>query len=466
MDLRYNTSCLEGVQMSTTKDIDMVNGPLLKNIFIFALPLMASNLLQMLFNAADTIVVGKFAGEEALGAVGATGSIVFLLTSVFLGLSTGANVVIAKAIGAGDHDKISHSVHTSVLISIISGIFLTIAGVGLSKTILTWVSTPENIIDLSALYMRIYFGGCISLLIYNFGSAILRAKGDTKRPLYYLLISGIINVVLNLFFVIVLDMSVAGVALATVISETVSAILVMLLLIRTPDATQLHVKDLKITPHIAEEILRIGIPAGVQGIAFSLSNVVIQSSINSFGSTVVAGNTAAANIENFVYIGMMAFSSATITFTSQNIGANKPENIKKIMWLTLILDTVTAFVVGFIAYYFADYFLLLYTDSAEVVEIGKIRLLYVALFLFLNGILDVFVNSMRGMSYSTPPTIIMLLGVCGFRLLYLFTYFPTHRSLATIYLAYPLSWTLTDLLQIALWIYVYHKTIHQMQHAN
>lgn len=450
--------------MKKENTIDMVNGPLLKNIMIFAVPLMFTNFLQILFNAADTVVVGKFAGGNALAAVGATGSVVFLLTAIFNGLSVGSNVVVAKLIGSKDDQRVSKAVHTSIFIGVAGGVLLAVLGLFCSKILLEMMSTPEDIIDLSKLYMQIYFLGSICLLVYNFGSAVLRSKGDTKKPLYFLMISGIINVVLNLFFVIVCHMSVAGVALATVISEGISAILVIITLAREQDATKLELKKLRLDRHIAMEIMRIGIPAGIQGMVFSISNVVIQSSINSFGSSsIVAGNSAGSNIEGFVYIGMTAFTQATITFTSQNIGAKNYKNINRILWLTLVLVIVSGFLVGFVAWYFGDFFLSLYTNEAAVVEVGKIRLLYVALFLFLNGILDCFVCSMRGMGYSTLPTILMLISICGVRLLWIYTVFASHRTLEAIYFCYPLSWVICSIIQCILWFYLHKQFLKQEQ---
>lgn len=445
---------------SQNHTIDMVNGPLLKNIFIFAVPLMFTNFLQILFNAADTVVVGKFAGEAALAAVGATGSIVFLITALFNGLSMGTNVIIARLIGLKDEDKIEKAVHTSIAMGILGGILLMGFGLLFSGNLLHMISTPEDIIDLSKLYMRIYFGGSIFLLVYNFGASILRAKGDTKRPLYFLMVSGVLNVILNLFFVIVLKMSVAGVAIATVISQAVSAILVCWALMKDQDATHLQWKKLKLDMPTVFEVIRIGVPAGIQGMVFSLSNVVIQSSINSFdSSTIVAANSAANNIEGFVYIGMMAFTQATITFTSQNIGAKQFKAVSKIMWLTLLLTSASALIMGILVYGFGNFFLSFYTNEVAVVEAGMIRLKYVALLLFLNGILDVFVASMRGMGYSTLPTVVMLVGICGIRLLWLWTVFPEFRTLEMIYLCFPISWAFTSLVQGSLWLWVHKRTM-------
>ena len=442
--------------------MDMVNGPLLKNIFAFSVPLMFTSLLQMLFNAADTIVVGKFAGENALAAVGATGSVVFLLISLFNGLSTGSNVVIATLFGQRDDARVRQAVHTSFCIAVIGGLILTVLGMLLARPLLQLMSTPANILHSSTLYMRIYFAGVLFLLIYNFGAAILRSKGDTKRPLYFLIISGILNVVLNLLFVIVFCWSVAGVALATVISEGVAAVLTVLTLLQQEDATRLIPSECRLNRDLALRIMQIGIPAGIQGIVFSLSNVVVQSSINSFGSsTIVAGNSAAANLESFVYIGMNAFTQAAITFTSQNIGASRPKAACKIMWLTMALDVGSALLLGSFVWYFGRFFLGFYTNETAVMDAGMIRLTYVALFLSLNAVLDIFVCSMRGMGYSTVPTILMLVGICGIRLFWLLIIFPQFRSLREIYLCYPISWTVTSVIQGILWFFTYRHLMRQ-----
>ncbi|MCF0112122.1 MAG: MATE family efflux transporter [Erysipelotrichaceae bacterium] len=444
--------------MASKNSIDMVNGPLVKNIFIYSLPLMATNFLQMVFTAADTIVVGAFAGNEALAAVGATGSLIFLLTSLFTGLSTGTNVVIANSIGSGDRDRVHKSVHSSVWMGLVCGLGLSVAGVLIARFCLTLMSTPAEIIDGSTTYMRIYFTGSLFVVLYNFGGAILRSKGDTKRPLYFLMFSGVINVILNLIFVIVFQWSVVGVALATVISQMISCILVYRALLTDDDDTRLILKDICLDVDIVKEILRIGIPAGIQGMAFSVSNVVIQSSINSFDSSlIVAGNAAAANIENFVYVGMMAFASAAMTFTSQNIGAKNYGSVKRIMWVTMILDCFSALSVGFLAWYFGRFFLSFYTSDPSVIEYGIERLFWVAMFLALNGVLDVFINSLRGMGNSTVPTLIMIVGIVGIRLAWLWLYFPTHRQLGVIYMCFPISWVITSLLLGGLWLKEYKK---------
>ena len=439
----------------------MANGPLLKNIFIFAIPLIFTNILQMLFNSADTIIVGKFAGDQALAAVGATGSIVFLITSLFNGLATGTNVIVARYIGTGNKDKIKDSIHTSIALASAGGVLLTFVGLFFSKLFLQMMDTPNDFIDLSATYMRIYFLGVIFLLLYNFGSAILRSRGDTQRPLYFLMLSGALNVVLNFITVKFLNLSVIGAAAATVASEAVSAFLVLRVLVNEKDSTKLDLRHLYFDKESFLEILRIGIPAGLSGAVFALSNVVIQSSINSFDSTdIVAGNSAGANIENFVYIGYMAFNQATITFTSQCMGAGRFDRIKEIMVKTLILVVIGAVVMGVAVYLSGPLVLTLYTDKPAVIDVGMIRIKYVAALLVFNGILDVFVNSLRGMGSSSLPTILMIIGICGVRLLWIYTMFPLHRTLETIYLCFPLSWIVTSIVEFILWIIVYRKVVY------
>ena len=444
------------------KSMDMANGPLLKNILIFSIPLIFSNILQMFFNSADTIIVGKFAGDKALAAVGSTGSIVFLITSLFNGLATGTNVVVARYIGTGNKDKIKDSVHTSIALATAGGIVLTFIGLFFSKVFLRMMSTPEDFIDLSATYMRIYFMGVIFLLLYNFGSAILRSKGDTQRPLYFLLISGVLNIVLNFITVYFFHLSVIGAASATVASEALSAFLVLNVLFHEEDATRLDMKHLYFDKESILDIMRIGIPAGLSGAVFALSNVVIQSSINSFNSTdVVAGNVAGNNVENYVYIGYMAFTQATITFTSQCMGAGRLDRIKQIMVTTMAMVVVGAIIMGTAVYLAGPFVLRFYTDKPEVVAVGMVRIRLVASLLVLNGILDVFVNSLRGMGVSTLPTILMVVGICGVRLLWIYTMFPIHHTLESIYLCFPISWAVTSIVEFILWIIVYRRTMAQ-----
>lgn len=436
-----------------SQTVDMLNGSLVENIWTFSVPLMLTNFLQMLFNTADTVVVGRFAGQQALAAVGATGSLCFLLVGLFNGLSVGSNVIIARYLGANRKENIEKAVHTSIAMSVVSGLVLAVAGFFMSKPMLRLMSTPSDIIDMSTLYMRIYFVGTFFGLVYNFGSSILRAKGDTKRPLYFLCISGLTNVVLNLVFVIVFKMSVAGVAIATVISQAVSAVLVIVTLIKETDFTHLDLSKLTIDMGMASSIVKIGFPAGIQSMVFSLSNVVIQSSINSFGSsTIVAANSAAASLEGFVYIGIMAFTQACITFTSQNIGAGRPERIKEILHTSLIMTIVSSVVLGCAMYFFSDFFLGFYTSDASVIQTGKIRVLFVALPMAFNGILDIIVASLRGMGFSTMPTIMMIAGICGVRLAWIWTVFPVFGTLEAVYACFPISWIISSAILGLFWV--------------
>ncbi|MBQ1531352.1 MAG: MATE family efflux transporter [Solobacterium sp.] len=451
--------------MQSKQTPDLVNGPLLYNMIMFAIPLMLATALQMCFNAADTIVVGKFAGQQALAGVGATGSLIFLLTSLFNGLSIGTNVMAARYIGAQDHEMLSKTVHTAYCMAAAGGLFLTTLGSFASRPLLELMNTPASIIDLSERYMRIYFLGSLPMLTYNFGAVILRSKGDTRRPLVFLAISGVVNVILNLIFVIAFHMSTAGVATATVISQVLAAFMVTYVLMHEDDATRLMLSQLKPEMELVKEILRIGIPAGISGMMFSISNVVVQSSLNSFNSSViVAGNSAAANIENFVYIGMGAFSQASITFVSQSMGAERYDNLLRIVKMTLLLSMSSAFLLSSLARFNGNVLLGLYTDDPAVIEAGIVRLKYVAFWLMLNASLDVFVNAVRGMGNSTMPTVIMMIGICGVRLLWLWTVFPMHRTLEMIYICFPISWTVTTILEGLLWYHDY-KNLMSFQTA-
>ena len=437
--------------------VDLTGENLLSNIIRFALPVMLSSFLEMLFNAADTIIVGKFAGSDCLAAVGSTGSLFFLLVSLFNGLSVGANVLIARYVGMRDDEKLSTAVHTSYYMAIVSGLLMSILGIVLARPMLQLMGTPDSILPLSTRYMVICIAGCIVMVIYNFGSAILRSKGDTKRPLKYLTIAGILNVVLNMIFVIVFHLNVVGVALATVISRALSAWLVTNTLMHESDATRLDLRKLRMDKQMVLEMMRIGIPAGFQGMMFALSNVVMQSSINSFNSAdVIAGNSAGANIENFVYIGMGAFTQAVVTFTSANIGAEKYDRVKKTLIMCLELGVFMCLATALIVTTFGPFFLNFYTDSPTVLQYGQIRLRSVAIWLFLNAILDIVVGSLRGMGSSTLPTLLMLFGITGIRVGWLVFVFPHMRSLEMVLIVFPLSWFFTSIMEIILWFREYN----------
>lgn len=429
-------------------EIDMCNGPLLGKILVYSIPLIASGILQLLFNAADMVVAGRFAGNAALGAVGATSSLINLLINVFIGMSVGSNVLVAHFYGANRKEELGQTVHTSIALSLISGVVLGIVGFMLASPLLSLMGTPDEILPHAVIYMQIYFIGVPGMLLYNFGSAILRAVGDTKRPLYYLLFAGVINVLLNLFFVITLGIGVAGVALATILSQLVSAALVIRCLIKEDGAYRLDIRRIRLYPDKVIRILRVGLPAGFQGAVFSISNVLIQSSVNSFGPVAVAGNTAAQNLEGFVYNAMNSFHQTALSFTSQNMGAKKMDRVKKIMWICVGCVTVTGMIMGFAGLYFANELLSVYSADSEVVLYGYNRLLVIFSTYFLCGVMDVLVGSIRGMGYSIMPMIVSLLGACGLRVVWIFTIFAHYRTLEILYISYPVTWTVTLLVHL------------------
>ena len=432
---------------SARYEIDMTHGPILKKLLLFTVPLILSSILQLLFNAADVVVVGRFArqGDLCLAAVGSTGSLTSLIVNMFVGLSVGTNVVVARAWGSGDHKAMEESVHTSMLVSVVSGVILAVVGVIGARVFLEWMNTPEEVIDLSSLYLRIYFAGMPANMIYNFGSAILRSVGDTRRPLIYLIIAGALNVILNLFFVIVLHMDVEGVALATIISQAVSATLVVICLMRSEGGLRLTLKKLRIAGDTLKEIARIGLPAGFQGVLFSISNVMIQSSINAFGATVMAGSSAAGNLEGFVYVGMNAFHQAAVSFSSQNLGAGEYKRIWRIAVVCQVCVTVVGLLMGVGVWFFGSELLRIYTTSQEVVNAGLVRLSYVCLPYALCGMMDVMTGSLRGIGYSVMPMLVSILGICVFRVAWIATVckLPACSDIDFVYLSYPISWIIT-----------------------
>lgn len=440
-------------------EIDMCNGPLLGKILVFYIPLMLSGVLQLLFNAADIVVVGQFVGSHALAAVGATSSLINLLVNVFMGLSVGTNVLVARFYGAGKKKELSDMVHTAIMTAFVSGVILVFLGILLAKPMLEMMDTPEDVIEHSTLYMRIYFVGMPAMMAYNFGSAVLRAVGDTKRPLYYLLTAGVINVILNLIFVTVFHMGVAGVAAATVASQVISAALVLRCLCLTDSDFQLRLRELKIVPDKLGRMVRIGLPAGLQGALFSVSNVLIQSSVNSFGSVAMAGNTAAANIEGFVYTSMNAFHQTAISFTGQNYGARNYKRIGKILFICQTLVIGVGLLLGNAAYLFGDKLLLLYAGEAEVIEYGMLRLSIICTTYCLCGMMDVMVGSLRGMGYSVMPMLVSLTGACLFRIVWIYTIFQEINSLECLYWSYPISWLLTFLVHLLCFAFVYRRLL-------
>lgn len=437
--------------------MDMTEGPLTTKIIKFTIPVMLTGILQLLFNTADVIVVGRFTGKTALAAVGSTGSLINLLVSLFMGLSIGTNVLVARYQGAKDDKAVSETVHTSIALGIVGGLILLIIGVVATRPLLEMMATPEDVIDQSTLYMRILFFGMPLNLILNFGAAILRAIGDTKRPLYYLTIAGVINLFLNIFLVTVFSLGVAGVAIATVISEGVSCGLILLCLKHETGAIRLYFNRIKINPSKCIDIMKIGLPAGLQGCIFSISNVLIQSSVNSFGSTVMAGNTAASNIEGFVYVSMNSLHQTCISFTSQNFGAGKFKRIKKVLINCLVIVAITGLVLGNSAYFFGKYLLSAYNNEAEVVSYGLIRLSIISTMYFLCGLMDVMVGAMRGIGYSILPMIVSLVGACGLRIVWIYTVFAKFRTLDILFISYPVTWTITFLSHLVCYYIVTRK---------
>lgn len=438
-------------------EIDMCSGPFLGKILVFYIPLMLSGVLQLLFNAADIVVVGRFAGKEALAAVGSTSSLINLMVNFFMGLSIGANVLVARFYGAGQKKELSEMVHTAIMTSVISGFILLVLGVAVSGPALLLMGTPEDVIAQSTLYMRIYFCGMPFFMVYNFGAAILRAVGDTKRPLYYLLTAGIINVVLNLVFVIGLSWDVAGVATATAISQAVSAILVVRCLMQSDADYRVEFSKLCIIKDKLFKMMQIGLPAGLQSSLFSISNVLIQSSVNSFGSIAMAGNTAASNIEGFVYTAMNAFSQTVVSFTGQNYGAQKYKNIGKVLLICQGLVTAVGLVFGNAAYWGGGLLLRIYSDDSQVIAYGLLRMSIICTTYCLCGMMDTMVGALRGMGCSILPTIVSLTGACLFRVVWIYTVFASFRTLGSLYISYPISWFLTLAAHIVCFVIVYKK---------
>lgn len=430
--------------MSESRKVDMVDAPLLPNIIIFAIPLMLTGILQLLFNACDMVVVGRFAGSEALAAVGSTSSLTNLLVNTFLGLSVGVNVLTAHSLGAREYKHTKTIVHTAVTMSLLCGVILAILGISVCKACLRAMGSPEDVLDLSTLYMRLYFLGMPSVMVYNFGSAILRAQGNTRQPLIFLSIAGVVNVILNLVLVIVFHLSVAGVAIATVVSQTISACLVIWWLVKEEGPCQLDLKHLQINMGVLKKIFRIGLPAGLNSMVFSFSNVQIQSSINMFGSAAMAGSSAAASLEGFVYTSMNSFHQAALNFTGQNVGAGRYDRVSKILRSCAFIAVMVGLVMGGAMYLCGRPLLSFYTDSSQDIDYGMIRLQVILLPYFLCGIMESVVGVLRGLGYSVVPTIVSLVGACGFRLVWIETIFQAKPTLFVLFLSYPISWLITS----------------------
>ena len=432
----------------------MCNGTIMDKLISFSLPLMLSSILQLMFNAVDIIVVGRFSGSQALAAVGSTTALINIFTNLFIGISLGANVLAARYYAAGRDKEMSEAVHTAIFLALISGLIMAVVGVGASRFALTLMGTPDDVIDLSVLYMRIYFMGMPFFMLYNYGAAILRAVGDTKRPLFYLIAAGLANVVLDLLLVIVIPMNVAGVAVGTVASQMVSCILVLRCLYRTEGSYQLRFSRLTIKSEHLKMIFQVGVPAGIQSTVINFSNALLQSSVNSFGSTAMAGYTAANNIIGFLYSAVNAVTQACMSFTSQNYSVGKPKRMDRVLVNCIILTVSVSAAMGIGAYAFGGQLLKIYTSEADVIRCGLEVLSITTVPYFLCGIMDLFPGAMRGMGHSGVPMILSVIGTVGTRIVWVYLLFPHHRSLYFLFISYPASWILTIIMQAVCFYFV------------
>lgn len=441
-------------------EIDMCNGTLMDKLISFSLPLMLSGILQLLFNAVDIIVVGRFTGSQALAAVGSTTALINIFTNLFIGISLGANVLAARFYASGKEKEMSETVHTSITLALISGLVMALAGVLLARFALNLMGTPNDVIDQSVLYMRIYFLGMPFFMLYNYGAAILRAVGDTKRPLFFLVISGMTNAVLNLVLVIVFHMGVAGVAIGTIVSQLISSILVLRCLYTSNTSYRLYFSKLGIKTQYLKQIFQVGIPAGIQSTVINLSNALLQSSVNSFGSVAMAGYTAANNIFGFLYMSVNAVTQSCMSFTSQNYGVKKLKRMDRVLLDCMILSVGVTLTLGCGAYFFGPELLKIYTSDADVIRRGVEVLAFTTVPYFCCGIMDLLPGALRGMGYSGVPMILSIIGTVGTRIVWIFGLFPAHRSLSFLFISYPVSWILTILMQAVCFCFV-RKHVHQ-----
>lgn len=425
------------------KKIDMTHGSLWDKILMIALPLAASGILQQLFNAADVAVVGRFVGKEAMAAVGANAPVVNILITMFTGISLGANVVISRYTGRKDKENAENAAHTAILVAVISGFFILVLGQCIARITLEMMSVPSDCLDMAVLYLRVYLCGMPVIFLYNFEAAIFQSQGDTKTPLMCLIISGIVNVILNLFFVIVIGMTVNGVALATVISNGISSMLLFVFLLKGKTPLTIEKQRFHIHAELLKEMLQIGLPAGLQGMVFSISNILIQSAVNSLGTDVVAGSSAAGNLEIIGYFVVNSFSQACTTIIGQNFGANQPERCHKTLMISLLESWIVGGTVSFLIIIFGKQLLRLFNSDPNVIAFGYQRLFWILSFEVINGTIDIISGAMRGYGESLTPALIALVCICGVRIVYIFTYFASHRSFTTLMLAYPISWIIT-----------------------
>lgn len=440
-------------------EIDMCNGSIMDKLISFSLPLMLSGILQLMFNAVDIVVVGRFSGSQALAAVGSTTALINIFTNLFIGISLGANVLAARFYASGKEKEMSETVHTAITLALISGIIMAVVGLVLAKLALELMGTPSDVIELSTLYMRIYFCGMPFFMLYNYGAAILRAVGDTKRPLIFLIISGVANAGLNMILVIIFHMGVAGVGIGTVISQLISCILVLRCLYKSEGCYQLRFSKLRIQKVYLRQIFQVGIPAGIQSTVINFSNALLQSSVNSFGSTAMAGYTAANNILGFLYVSVNAVTQACMSFTSQNYGVGKYKRMDRVLINCLILSVVISGVLGCGSYAFGTEILKVYTEDPKVIQCGLEILSMTTVTYFLCGIMDLFPGALRGMGRSGVPMILSIIGTVGTRIVWIFMLFPQHRSLEFLFISYPVSWLFTIVMQVICFYFV-RKQVH------
>ena len=452
--------------MKTNKyEIDMCNGSIMDKLISFSLPLMVSSILQLMFNAVDIIVVGRFSGSQALAAVGSTTALINIFTNLFIGISLGANVLAARYFAAGREKEMSEAVHTAITLALISGVMMAFVGVGASRLALGLMDTPADVIDQSVTYMRIYFMGMPFFMLYNYGAAVLRAVGDTKRPLAFLVIAGLANVVLDLTLVIVIPLGVAGVAIGTVASQMISSILVIRCLYKSEGSYQLRFSKLSIKWTYLKRIFQVGIPAGIQSTVINFSNAMLQSSVNSFGSTAMAGYTAANNILGFLYVAVNAVTQACMSFTSQNYSVGKQKRMDRVFVDCMILSTAVSAVLGVGAYVFGSQVLRIYTADADVIQCGLEILSITTVPYFLCGIMDLIPGALRGMGRSAVPMILSVIGTVGTRVLWIYGFFPQHRSLHFLFISYPGSWIATILMQAVCFFFVRRSCARQLKKA-
>ena len=452
--------------MKTNKyEIDMCSGSIMDKLISFSLPLMVSSILQLMFNAVDIIVVGRFSGSQALAAVGSTTALINIFTNLFIGISLGANVLAARYFAAGREKEMSEAVHTAITLALISGVMMAFVGVGASRLALGLMDTPADVIDQSVTYMRIYFMGMPFFMLYNYGAAVLRAVGDTKRPLAFLIVAGLANVVLDLVLVIVIPLGVAGVAIGTVASQMISSILVIRCLYKSEGSYQLRFSKLSIKWTYLKRIFQVGIPAGIQSTVINFSNAMLQSSVNSFGSTAMAGYTAANNILGFLYVAVNAVTQACMSFTSQNYSVGKQKRMDRVFADCMILSTAVSAVLGVGAYVFGSQVLRIYTADADVIQCGLEILSITTVPYFLCGIMDLIPGALRGMGRSAVPMILSVIGTVGTRVLWIYGFFPQHRSLHFLFISYPGSWIATILMQAVCFFFVRRSCARQLKKA-